>query len=122
VNGKQANGVGAAITTGPGSGTTIDHIVTYNGTDGSQKDSGVAISSLAPLASPTFTGNPAAPTDGVCGAHGTQLATEYYVASCGSHLLVSGVVSTTSYKMTNPGYVEMQCAGACTLTLPATPP
>jgi len=122
VNGKQANGVGAAITTGPGSGTTIDHIVTYNGTDGSQKDSGVAISSLAPLASPTFTGNPAAPTDGVCGAHGTQLATEDYVASCGGKSLVNGVVSTTSYTMTNPGYVEMQCAGACTLTLPATPP
>ena len=120
VNGKQANGGGAAITTGPGSGTTADRVVTYAGTDGSQKDSGIAVSSLAPLASPAFSGSPTAPTDGGCGAHGTQLATEDYVASCGGSW-GNGIVSTTSYTMTNTGYVEMQCASACTLTLPATP-
>ena len=36
-------GAGAGLTTGPVSGTTADHIATFNGTDGRIKDSGVLI-------------------------------------------------------------------------------
>lgn len=64
--------------TGPGSSVT-DNILTFANTTGALgKDSGVAVSSLAPKASPTFTGTPAAPTAGA-GTNTTQLATTAFV-------------------------------------------
>lgn len=64
----------SSVVTGPASATSGD-IVTFNGTTGARiQDSGILSSSLAPLASPTFTGTPAAPTAAV-GVSTTQLAT-----------------------------------------------
>ena len=71
-------GAGAGITTGPVSSTTANDVVTMNGSNGQVKDSGTLISSLAPLASPTFTGVPAAPTASG-GTSTTQLATTAFV-------------------------------------------
>jgi len=59
---------------GPGSSVSGD-IATFNGAGGNSiQDSGILGTSLAPLASPTFTGTPAAPTASV-GTATTQLAT-----------------------------------------------
>ena len=57
-------GTGAGIVTGPISGTTAGHVVTEQGTTGQIQDSGTALSSLAPLASPTFTGTVTLPITG----------------------------------------------------------
>ncbi|MER9506045.1 hypothetical protein [Mesorhizobium sp. M0579] len=55
-----------------------DNIATFNGTTGKiAKDSGVAVSSLAPKASPALTGVPTAPT-AAPGTNTTQLATTAY--------------------------------------------
>lgn len=50
-------GGGAAFVTGPNSGTTPGDFVSYSGTGGSIGDSGILYSSVAPKASPVFTGN-----------------------------------------------------------------
>ncbi|MER9625052.1 MULTISPECIES: pyocin knob domain-containing protein [unclassified Mesorhizobium] len=56
-----------------------DNIATFNGTTGKiAKDSGVAVSSMAPKASPAFTGVPTAPT-AAQGTNTTQLATTAHV-------------------------------------------
>lgn len=63
---------------GPSSATD-SAIVLFDGTTGRQvKDSAVLLSALAPIASPTFTGNPAAPTPSV-GDNDTSLATTAFV-------------------------------------------
>ncbi len=49
-------GSGAGLTTGPTTSVSGD-VATFTGTSGQVQDSGTALSSLAPLASPTFTGN-----------------------------------------------------------------
>ncbi len=49
-------GAGAGVTTGPTSGTVANQIVVWSGTNGQIIGSGVNYSSLAPLASPTFSG------------------------------------------------------------------
>ncbi|MDR3740093.1 MAG: hypothetical protein P4L40_13855 [Terracidiphilus sp.] len=49
-------GAGAGLVTGPTTSVSGD-VVSYTGTAGQVQDSGVALSSLASLASPTFTGN-----------------------------------------------------------------
>jgi hypothetical protein len=49
-------GAGAGLTTGPTTSVSGD-VVTFTGTSGQVQDSGTALSALAPLASPTFTGN-----------------------------------------------------------------
>jgi len=58
---KGADGAGTGDFSGPASSVT-DNIVTFAGTTGKVgKDSGVAVSSLAPKASPTFTGTVVVP-------------------------------------------------------------
>lgn len=57
-------GAGAGVTTGPTSGTTAGNIATEQGTTGQIQDSGIAVSSLAPKASPTFTGTITTPISG----------------------------------------------------------
>lgn len=72
------DGVGAGDMLGPAS-STANNIVTFlNGTGKSAKDSGVPISSLAPLNSPTLTGNPTAPTPSL-GDNDTSIATTGFV-------------------------------------------
>ncbi|TJV19700.1 hypothetical protein [Mesorhizobium sp.] len=76
---------------GPASAIS-DNVVTFNGTTGKvAKDSGVAVSSLAPKASPTFSGTPAAPT-AAPGTNTTQIATTGFVKAAID--VVLGGVST----------------------------
>src|ERR1700690_2485149 len=63
-------------------------VVTTDGS-GNVQDSGTLLSSLAPLASPTFTGTPAAPPAGA-GTNTTQLATTAFVQAA---LGASGAVT-----------------------------
>ncbi|PBC09204.1 hypothetical protein [Mesorhizobium sp. WSM3859] len=61
--------------------SVADNIVTFNGTSGKiGKDSGVAVSSLAPKANPTFTGTPAVPT-ATAGTNTTQAASTAFVTA-----------------------------------------
>lgn len=72
----QTNIVGAV--TGPASSTS-GNVPTFNGTSGKViQDGGTALAALAPLASPTFTGNPLAPTPSV-DDNDTSIATTAYV-------------------------------------------
>ena len=84
---KGLAGSGAGIVTGPASATTANDVVTENGTNGQIQDSGMLLSALAPLASPTFTGTvtlPAPTLNNVTGS--TQCL----------HVNSSGVVSGTA--------------------------
>lgn len=64
--------------TGPAS-AVADRIAVFNGTTGKIiKDGGVTVSSLAPLASPAFTGTPTAPTPAT-GDDSTKIATTAFV-------------------------------------------
>jgi hypothetical protein len=75
-----AGGGGSGDFNGPAS-STPDAIVLFNGAGGKTgKDSGVLLSALAALASPTFTGNPAAPTQAP-GDNSTKLATTGFVTA-----------------------------------------
>ncbi|WP_460221965.1 phage terminase large subunit family protein [Mesorhizobium sp. W016] len=75
---RGADGTGVGDFLGPASSAT-DNIVTFAGTTGKVgKDSGIAVSSLAPKASPTFTGTPTGPT-AAPGTNTTQLATTGFV-------------------------------------------
>lgn len=75
---KGADGLGSGDFSGPASSVT-DNIVTFAGTTGKAgKDSGVAVASLAPKASPAFTGTPTAPTQ-AAGDNSAKLATTAYV-------------------------------------------
>ena len=79
------SGSGSGNVTGPAS-AVADHIATYNGTTGTViKDGGITIVSLAPLASPTFTGDPKAPT-ALPGDNDTSLATTAFVSNAISPL------------------------------------
>ena len=70
----------AADFVGPAS-SVADNIVTFNDATGKVgKDSGVAVASLAPKASPTFTGTPAAPT-AAPGTNTTQISTTAFVTA-----------------------------------------
>ncbi|WP_287323717.1 hypothetical protein [Mesorhizobium sp.] len=70
----------AADFVGPAS-SVADNIVTFADATGKLgKDSGVAVASLAPLASPTFTGTPAAPT-AAPGTNTTQISTTAFVTA-----------------------------------------
>lgn len=74
-----AGGSGNALF-GTTTGNTTNDIVTMSNTTTGIKDSGTALSSLAPLASPTFTGTPAAPTPGT-NVNTTQIPTSAWVNS-----------------------------------------
>ena len=76
----QGFGSGSGNVTGPGSSTTGD-IASFSGTNGKTiQDSGMAVSSLAPLVSPAFTGTPTAPTQAALD-NSTKLATTAYTDS-----------------------------------------
>ena len=74
----QGYGTGSGNVSGPASSSSGD-IATFNGTNGKTiQDSGTAVSSLAPLASPALTGTPTAPTASA-GDNSTKVATTAYV-------------------------------------------
>lgn len=79
----------------------------------------------APLASPTFTGTPAAPT-ATTGTSSTQVATTAFVASSIASVnsqtaLVVAVVSATTQTATAGSHYVLTNVSQTTLTLPATP-
>jgi collagen triple helix repeat protein len=79
---SRAGGIGAGDVFGP-AGATDAALPLFDGTTGKLlKDSGVAISSLAPLESPAFTDTPTAPT-AAPGTSTAQLATTAFVAAAG---------------------------------------
>lgn len=80
---------------GPGSSTNND-VALFSGSTGKLiADSGVQLSALAPLASPTFTGTPAAPTASA-GTNTTQLATTAFVQGIASGRLLNTQTFTAS--------------------------
>lgn len=94
-------GAGAAVVTGPNT-STIGDVVTYSTTTGQIEDSGVAISSLAPLASPALTGVPTAPT-ATLGTNTNQVATTAFVEAAiggsggdGFNLIATGTNTTAT--------------------------
>jgi hypothetical protein len=77
-DGIWATPAGAGNVTGPATSLAGD-IATFSGMSGtSLRDSGVAVASLAPLASPALTGAPTAPT-ATQGTNSTQIATTAFV-------------------------------------------
>lgn len=74
---KSLAGAGTGLVTGPTAAAATD-IPVYTSTTGGVVDSGVSISTLAPLASPALTGTPSAPT-AASGTNTTQLATTAFV-------------------------------------------
>ncbi|MHB8918059.1 MAG: hypothetical protein ACYC4H_08550 [Desulfocucumaceae bacterium] len=98
--------------TGPAT-ATADNVVTWGADNTTIKDSGVALSALATLAAPTFTGVPAAPT-AAADTNTTQIATTAYVVGQGYAKLVSpsfttptlGVASATTLN-TGQGAYEL---------------
>jgi hypothetical protein len=78
---------------GPAS-SVADNIVTFaNATGKLGKDSGVAVSSLAPKASPALTGVPTAPT-AIAGTNTTQIATTAFVAALSTVYQAASAVLT----------------------------
>jgi hypothetical protein len=75
--------------TGPGS-SVFGNLTTFSNTSGTGiGDSGVAISALARLANPAFTGVPTAPTASL-GTNTTQLATAAFVLANGANVFTAG--------------------------------
>ena len=105
-------GLGTGTVTGPAT-ATADNVVTWGADNTTIKDSGVALSALATLAAPTFTGVPAAPT-AAADTNTTQIATTAYVIGQGYAKLVSpsfttptlGVASATTLN-TGQGAYEL---------------
>lgn len=103
LKGLTVTGTGAGIPSGPIAGTVSGHVVTFADTIGTQQDSGTALTSLAPLASPAFTGVPTAPTPAQ-GTNTTQVATAAQVTGshtrtfCGTTTTCSNTVLTMPFK------------------------
>lgn len=74
-----SGGGGSGDVVGPASAVD-NQVVLFNGTTGKLIKAGGLISTYAPLASPTFTGTPAAPT-ATAGTNTTQLATTAFVTT-----------------------------------------
>ena len=92
--GKALTGGGAAVPTGPTT-TTSGDVVTFTGTSGQIADSGTLLSSLAPLASPTFTGTVSGITATMVGLGNVvnKLQTTKYAATFGDGASTSFVIT-----------------------------
>jgi hypothetical protein len=91
----QGYGTGSGNVTGPTSSTSGD-IATFSVTNGKTiQDSGTAVSSLAPLASPALTGAPTAPSASV-GDNSTKIATTAYVKNEAQFAWTCPVAGSTS--------------------------
>lgn len=102
----QGYGTGSGNVTGPSSSTSGD-IATFSGSNGKTiQDSGTAMTSLAPLASPALTGTPTAPTASA-GDNSTKLATTAYVKN------------ETQFAWTCPVAGSTAVSQNCNWTLPA---
>ena len=93
-DGTWATPAGSGNVTGPSFAVSGD-IAAYSGTSGAVlQDTGMQLSALAPLASPAFTGTPAAPT-ATTTTNTTQIATTAYVKNQAYATLASPALSGT---------------------------
>ncbi len=116
---KPLAGAGAGITTGPTS-STIGDVATFSTTTGQLQDSATLLSSLAPLASPTFTGIPAAPT-ATGGTSTTQLATTAFVqAAIAAAGTGAGIVTYSGPSLTFSGTQYFPIGGGATASTTET--
>lgn len=98
------SGAPAWATAGTGSGDVVGpassvsgRVATFNGTTGKLiQDGGTLLSALAPLASPTLTGTPAAPT-ATAGTSTTQIATTAFVLSVNTQAVTSAATVTPTF-------------------------
>lgn len=108
---KAIAGTGAGLASGPTSATVAGDVVTYVDTAGTQQDSSTLLSSLAPKASPTFTGTPAAPT-ATGGTNTTQLATTAFVqAAIAAAGTGAGIVTYSGPALTFTGTLYFPIGG-----------
>jgi len=93
-DGTWATPAGSGNVTGPSSAVSSD-IAAFSGTSGTVlQDTGTQLSALAPLASPSLTGTPAAPT-ATTTTNTTQIATTAYVKNQAYAALASPALSGT---------------------------
>jgi hypothetical protein len=91
----QGYGTGSGNVTGPSSSTNNDFAL-FSGTNGKTiQDSGIAASSLAPIASPALTGAPTAPTAST-GDNSTKIATTAYVKNEAQFAWTCPIAGSTS--------------------------
>lgn len=108
--------------TGPVTATHTE----LNYTDGVTSNIQTQLDAKAPIASPTFTGTPAAPT-ATSGDNSTQLATTAFVAAAvatatgGTGLLTLSVSNSASVTLVKGQHDAATYAGTVTWTLPASP-
>ena len=112
-------GSGAGLVTGPTSATTAGHVVTEQGTTGQIQDSGTALSSLAPLASPTFTGTVTIPTAAITTLSGAPNFSGAATGQTASTSDNSTKLATTAY-VQNQGYVTSSAGEATVATVNLT--
>ena len=116
---KAIAGSGSGLTSGPTSSTSGD-VATFSGTSGQIQDSSVLLSSLALLASPTFTGVPAAPT-ATGGTNTTQLATTAFVqAAIAAAGTGAGIVTYSGPSLTFTGTQYFPIGGGATASTTET--
>ena len=99
-------GSGSGITTGPTSSTTLD-VAEFTGTGGQIADSGTLLSSLAPKASPTFTGTVTTPlttaglvTTTIGGVLGSEANATIAQGGTGTGSTLTGLVRGSASAMT----------------------
>lgn len=97
----------------PVSGTTSGHVTTFSGTTGALQDSGTALTSLAPLASPALTGSATAVGLVVSGAAGFTSTTTLVPAS--GTLGLAGTSTAPTFGATAEGAIYLTVAGGLTL-------
>lgn len=91
-----AGGGGSGDVVGPASSVNL-RVAVFSGTTGKLlADGGTLLSALAPLASPTFTGTPAAPT-ATAGTSTTQLATTAFALSIATQAVASSATVTPTF-------------------------
>jgi hypothetical protein len=117
---KPLAGSGAAIVTGPSSGTVANHIVTFNGTSGQIQDSGTTLASITALSSTTGSVGGTALAAGQC-ASGTLAIAGATTAMAVTTSPAGGISPGTGFVwqgyVNAPGNVTVQ---VCAIT-PGTP-
>lgn len=107
-------GAGAGITTGPVSGTTANHLVTENGTNGQIKDSGVLITAIpaADIAAGALANGMTATTQTV-GDNTTDVATDAFVLANAGSGCANALTMNNSGSGASSG-TTFNCSGAVT--------
>ena len=114
-----ATAVAGIVDSAPGTLNTLNEIAAALGDDANYAASTTtAIAAKAPLAGPTFTGVPAAPTASI-GTNTTQLATTAFVLANGSSGTTYNAISGNTTAVAGNVYI-VDTGAAVTLTLPSS--